>query len=72
MMTTEKDPGAAAAARKTMVELTDREWHAVKIAAALDNVSVQTWLTRIVRAELHDEHREALELAEHHEDAARG
>lgn len=49
--------------RKTMVLLTDDEWRAVRVAAAMHDTSVQGYLTQLALAALQGDDRAAMEVA---------
>jgi hypothetical protein len=49
--------------RKTMVLLTDTEWRALRIAAAMHDTSAQGYLTQLALAALQGDDRAALDTA---------
>jgi hypothetical protein len=49
--------------RKTMVLLTDNEWRAMRVAAAMHDTSVQGYLTQLALAALQGDDRAAMEVA---------
>lgn len=51
-------------ARKTMVLLTDSEWRALRIAAAMRDTSVQGYLTTLALGALQGKDRAALDAAQ--------
>jgi hypothetical protein len=62
-MTKKSQPEQKPTARKTMVLLTDDEWRALRVAAAMHDTSAQGYLTQLALAALHGPDRLALENA---------